>query len=135
MKKVYIVDDDQDIVHSISMVLKAHGYEVSSQYTDENVIENVSRFKPDLIILDVIFPEDQSAGFKIARDLKKDEELAKIPIIMLSVVNEKGIYLGRFSDQDIDQEWLPVNQFLDKPVQPDDLIKKVDTVLKETAEK
>ncbi len=135
MKKVYIVDDDQDIVHSISMVLKAHGYEVSSQYTDENVIENVSRFKPDLIILDVIFPEDQSAGFKIARDLKKDEDLAKIPIIMLSVVNEKGIYLGRFSDQDIDQEWLPVNQFLDKPVQPDDLIKKVDTVLKETAEK
>ncbi|MGM0366169.1 MAG: response regulator [Actinomycetota bacterium] len=131
MKKVYIIDDDRDIVDSISMVLKAKGYEVSAQYDDENVVENVSRYKPDLIILDVIFPEDHSAGFRIAREIKRSEELVGIPIIMLSVVNEKGIYMGRFSNQDIDQSWLPVNKFLDKPVQPDELLRIVDSTLKE----
>ncbi len=56
MEKIYIIDDDQDIVESISMVLKANGYEVSAQYNDEDVVENVSKYDPDLIILDVIFP-------------------------------------------------------------------------------
>jgi len=98
---------------------------------DENVIENVSSYGPDLIILDVIFPEDHSAGFKIARELKNDDELVKIPIIMLSAVNEKGIFVGRFNDQDIDQSWLPVNKFLDKPVQSKELLRLVKSVLKE----
>ena len=129
MEKIYIIDDDQDIVESISMVLKANDYEVAAQYNDEDVIENISKFNPDLIILDVIFPEDHSAGFKIARALKSDDKLVKIPIIMLSAVNEKGIFMGRFSDQDIDQSWLPVNKFLDKPVQPKELLQLVKSVL------
>ena len=129
MEKIYIIDDDQDIVESISMVLKANDYEVAAQYNDEDVIENISKFNPDLIILDVIFPEDHSAGFKIARALKSDDKLVKIPIIMLSAVNERGIFMGRFSDQDIDQSWLPVNKFLDKPVQPKELIRLVKSVL------
>lgn len=129
MEKIYIIDDDQDIVESISMVLKANDYEVAAQYNDEDVIENVSKFNPDLIILDVIFPEDHSAGFKIARALKSNDKLVKIPIIMLSAVNEKGIFMGRFSDQDIDQSWLPVNKFLDKPVQPKELVQLVKSVL------
>ncbi|MCK5567392.1 MAG: response regulator, partial [Actinomycetia bacterium] len=56
MEKIYIIDDDQDIVESISMVLKSDGYEVSAQYNEEDVVENVSKYSPDLIILDVIFP-------------------------------------------------------------------------------
>ena len=44
MEKIYIIDDDQDIVESISMVLKANDYEVGAQYNDEDVIENVSKF-------------------------------------------------------------------------------------------
>lgn len=131
MAKIYIIDDDRDIVESISMVLKANGYDVGVQFNDENVVENVSEYDPDLIILDVIFPEDSSAGFKIARALKGDDKLLKIPIIMLSAVNEKGIYLGRFSNQDIDQEWLPVNKFLEKPVQPKDLLEMIKSILEE----
>lgn len=129
MKKIYIIDDDQDIVESISMVLKANEYEVKAQYNDEDVIENVTKYSPDLIILDVIFPEDSSAGFKIARAIKSDDRFVKIPIIMLSAVNEKGIFMGRFSDQDINQSWLPVNKFLEKPVQPKKLLELVKSVL------
>lgn len=131
MKKIYIIDDDRDIVESMSMVLKANGYEVSAQYNDENVIENVSQYNPDLIILDVMFPENSSAGFEIARDLKRNSKLTNIPIIMLSAVNERGIYLGRFTDQDIDESWLPISKFLDKPIQLKELLTQVKSVLKD----
>lgn len=129
MKKIYIIDDDRDIIESMSMVLKANGYEVAAQYNDENVIENVSQYNPDLIILDVMFPENSSAGFDIARDLKRDKKLTNIPIIMLSAVNERGIYLGRFTDQDIDESWLPISKFLDKPVQLKELLLQVESML------
>ena len=131
MKKIYIIDDDRDIVESMSMVLKANRYEVSAQYNDENVVENVLKYKPDLIILDVMFPENNSAGFEIAREIKRNSKLTNIPIIMLSAVNEKGIYVGRLSSQDIDESWLPVTLFLDKPVQPKELLQKVKSVLKD----
>ena len=129
MKKIYIIDDDRDIVESMSMVLKANGYEVSAQYNDENVIENVLKYNPDLIILDVMFPENNSVGFEIARDIKGNNKLTNIPIIMLSAVNEKGIYVGRLTSQDINESWLPVNIFLDKPVQPKELLLQVKYML------
>lgn len=129
MKKIYIIDDDRDIVESMSMVLKANGYEVCAQYSDENVIENVTKHSPDLIILDVMFPENNSIGFEIARDLKANTRLTNIPIIMLSAVNERGIYMGRFSNQDIDETWLPVSKFLNKPVQPKELLLQVKSLL------
>ncbi len=131
MKKIYIIDDDRDIVESISVVLKANNYEVMAQYDDKNVNENILKFNPDLVILDVIFPENSSAGFEIAREIKKNTKLINIPIIMLSAVNEKGLYAGRFNDQDIDESWLPVILFLEKPVQPKELLQKVKSVLKD----
>jgi CheY-like chemotaxis protein len=129
MKKIYIIDDDRDIVESMSMVLKANGYEVSAQYNDENVVENVIKYNPDLIILDVMFPENNSVGFEIARDIKRNNKLTNIPIIMLSAVNEKGIYVGRLTNQDINESWLPVSIFLDKPVQPKELLLQVKSML------
>ena len=129
MRKIYIIDDDRDIVESISIVLKSNGYEVSAQYDDENVVENVVKYNPDLIILDVMFPENSSAGFNIARELKKDSNSEDIPIIMLSAINERGSYAGRFSNEDADKDWLPINMYLDKPVQPGELLEKVKSVL------
>ena len=129
MKKIYIIDDDRDIVESMSMVLKANGYEVSAQYNDENVVENVLKYNPDLIILDVMFPENNSVGFEIAREIKGNNKLTNIPIIMLSAVNEKGIYVGRLTSQDINESWLPVSIFLDKPVQPKELLLQVKSIL------
>jgi CheY-like chemotaxis protein len=129
MKKVYVIDDDRDIVESLSIVLKSNNYEVAAQYDDEDVETKVKAFGPDLIVLDVMFPENSAAGFEIARRLKADEELAKIPIIMLSAVNAEHIYPGRFSNRDIDDSWLPVNMFLDKPVSPRALIDKVASLI------
>jgi DNA-binding response OmpR family regulator len=130
MAKIYIIDDDRDIVESVSIVLKANGYEVASQFSDEDAVSNILKFGPDLVILDVMFPENNSAGFEIAREIKKNEKLAGIPIMMLSVINERGIYIGQFNKQDIDSTWLPVSIFLDKPIQPKELLKQIELILK-----
>ncbi len=125
MKKIFIVDDDRNIVESLSIVLKSEGYDISQQYDQEDVVENCIKFKPDLVILDVMFPENDSAGFEMARALKADANTKKIPILMLSAVNARGIYSGTFSNRDRDESFLPVNEFVEKPINPADLIAKV----------
>ena len=129
MKKVYIIDDDHDIVEAMTIVLERNGYAVASQYDDEDVEKNVRAQKPDLIILDVMFPEDSSAGFEIARRLKADDSLRQIPILMLSAINERGIYVGKFSNKDRDESFLPVNLFLEKPLRPNVLIERVTSLI------
>jgi CheY-like chemotaxis protein len=128
-KKIYIVDDDRDIVEAMSIVLTKNGYEVSAQYDDERVEQNVEANRPDLIILDVMFPEDSSAGFDIARRIKSNPELRRIPILMLSAINERGIYVGRFSNKDLDESFLPVNMFVDKPLRPAALLERVNSLI------
>lgn len=129
MSKIYVVDDDRDIVESITMVLESEGYEVASQYDDEDVAKRAARFGADLVVLDVMFPEDESAGFKMARELRRNEATKELPVLMLSAINEKGYYAGTFSNRDRDDTYLPVNEFVEKPIQPKDLVAKVKALL------
>ncbi len=130
MSKIYIIDDDRNIVESLSIVLKSAGHEVSAQYDEQNTANNVDAFGADLIILDVMFPENDGAGFEIAREIKHNEQTKNIPILMLSAVNEKGEYAGTFSNRDKDESWLPVNDFVEKPINPKVLLEKIKTILK-----
>lgn len=129
MKKIYIVDDDRNIVDSISMVLKSSGYMVGAQHDEHNVVENASRFGADLIVLDVMFPENETSGFELAREIKNSEKTKDVPILMLSAINEKRIYPGSFSRKDRDGSLLPVDDFVEKPVSPSALLKKVTELL------
>lgn len=129
MKRVYIVDDEPSIVESVTMVLESKGYVVGSQNDDKDVVDNVLAFDADLVILDVMMPEDSAAGFKMARALKDDERTRELPRIMLTAVNEAGIYVGKFSDKDKDDAWLPVQAFIDKPVDPEVLLDRVAKLL------
>ena len=122
MKTIYIADDDHSIVESMQIVLESQGYHVEAQFDDENIVENIKRLKPDCILLDVIFPQDDGAGFRMAREIRADNETKDIPLIMLSAVNEKGSYAGTFSNRDRDQQWLPVDEFIEKPLEPTALL-------------
>lgn len=130
MQNIYIVDDDRDIVEALTIVLESANYKISCQYHQENVVKNSIKSGADLIILDVMFPEDQNAGFKMARDLKNNKETQDIPILMLSAINEKGLYAGTFSNKDRDDSFLPVQEFIEKPVDPKSLLEKVSSLLK-----
>ncbi len=129
MKSVYVVDDDRDIVESISLILQKEGFAVEFQYDDKNVVQNIKKARPGVIILDVMFPEDESSGFRIARDLRADKVTAKIPILMLSAINERALYPGKFSDHDRDDAFLPVEAFVEKPIAPEALIAKVNELM------
>ena len=129
MSKIYIIDDDRDIVDAMTMVLESEDHEIAFQNDEDDVVGNVSDFGADLIILDVIFPENDGAGFEIARKLKHDEKTKNIPIAMLSAVNEKGQYSGTFSNADKDDVYLPVDEFVEKPLVPADLVKLVNKLL------
>jgi len=126
MKRIYLVDDDVDLVESMTMILEAKGYAVGSQNDDVNLVANIREFNADVIILDVMFPEDDSAGFKMSRLLRQEERFQAKPIIMLSGVNEEGDFPGKFSNKDIDDAFLPITFFMDKPVDHDALIAKIE---------
>jgi CheY-like chemotaxis protein len=128
VKKVYVIDDEPSIVETVTMVLESKGYEVASQNDAQNVVDHVVDFGADLVIVDVMLPEDDSAGFKMARDLNGDERTRELPVIMLSAVNESGLFPGKFSNKDIDDSWLPVSEFVEKPVKPALLIEKVQAL-------
>ena len=113
----------------MTIVLEKHGYKVVAQYTEDGVVDRLVAEKPDLVILDVMFPQNVSAGFDIAREIKGDKRVAEIPIIMLSAINEKGVYSGTFSNEDKDKAWLPVEDFIEKPIKPAELVKKIESVL------
>ena len=130
MKKIYVVDDDRDIVESIRTVLEAHGYAVAAQHDEKDVAANIAAQKADAVILDVMFPENPDAGFEIAREIRGDKRTAQIPILMLSAINEKGVYAGTFSNKDRDDAWLPVDKFIEKPIKPGQLLQHVEEVLK-----
>lgn len=128
--KIYVVDDDRDIVESITMILESKGHEVGSQLDDLDVPANIAAFGADLVILDVMFPENDSAGFEIARAIRHDDAVKDVPVIMLSAINEKGEYSGTFSNRDRDDIYLPVDYFVEKPIKPETLLAKIDELTK-----
>ncbi len=128
MKKIYMVDDDVDMVSMMTMALEANGYEVKAQYDDNALVDNIREFNPDAILLDVMFPGDQGAGFRMARSIRHHDDIKNKPIIMLSGVNVEGNFVGTFSNKDIDDVYLPITEFVDKPVDPKKLIEKIEAL-------
>ncbi len=123
-RKIYIIDDDLDIVESTKIILEASGYDVKTAYTLEEGAGLINKELPDLIILDVMFPGNQSGGFELCRNLKANSETKKIPIVMFTAVNRKWLF-----KHSIDDDWLPADEFLDKPVDPADLLRKIKKYL------
>lgn len=128
MAYVMIVDDDEDFAHAAAKVLQDSGHEVNIELDTQGALARMEGRKPDLVVLDVMFPEDSSAGFGLARAMRHySGELKDVPILMLTAVNTR-FPLG-FGPRDIDEQWLPVTEFVEKPVDLDVLCNTVATLL------
>ncbi len=115
MAYLMIVDDDEDFANAVARTLRNAGHEVRVELDPEEAEPSMEQRRPDLVILDVMFPEDSSAGFKFARLMaNENDKLKGIPVLMLTAINE-ATSVG-FSSRDIDDTWLPVSNFLEKPV-------------------
>lgn len=125
-KKILIVDDDADIVEAIRIVLESKSYKVTSASNGTECAEGLKKDKPDLIILDVMMTR-QDEGFDVCRDLKKRPEYKQIPILMFTALKEKTGF--DFKKEAGDEGWLPVEDYIDKPIQPDQLLGRVEKLL------
>ena len=125
-KTILVIDDDEDICLAVKALLESRDYNVEVASTKEEGLKKFRSIKPDLAILDVMMVSWQD-GFELARELKKDPDLKNIPILMLTGVEDKTGF--EFKSAAGDQEWLPVEGFLDKPVEPEVLLAEVEKLL------
>lgn len=121
MQKILVIDDDPDFIEITKVHLEGAGYEVCSANNRPAGLKAVQDEKPELVILDVMM-DSEDDGFVLAQDLRKKG--FKTPIIMLtSVGSVSGLQFDR------DDEMVPVDVFLQKPVEPETLLGKVKELL------
>ncbi len=126
--KILIIEDDHDLVEAMTLILKSRDYQVVRAYNTETGVKMIKEEKPDVVILDVMFgSKGRTKGFDLALKVRQDKNTARVPILMLTSINE--VYPGFNFSPDTDEEFLPVDEFLKKPAQSEELIEKVKKLL------
>jgi DNA-binding response OmpR family regulator len=128
MARVTIIDDDVELAGDLAALLREQGFTVSTRDDTRGAIEELIRDTPDLLILDVMFPENPAAGFDLARKVRQTPQTSGLPIILLTAVNQE--FPMDFSLKDVDPTWMPVQDFVEKPVEPMVLLEKVAAILR-----
>ncbi len=106
--RVLVIDDDPTVHQLMERFLTREGFEVRTCRGGENFLESVRSCNPDIITLDVLMPEIN--GWSILQQLKADEQLSHIPVVMLTIVNERNMGFS-----------LGATDYLTKPVDPERL--------------
>ncbi len=128
--KILLVDDDVDFVEETKIILESKPYEVIVAREGEEGLQKARKEKPDLILLDIIMPVKD--GFTAAEQLKKDPQLSKIPLIMLTSFSSRGQGTGIPRSRGTTLE---AEDYIEKPVTPEELLRRVETYLKPKARK
>ena len=130
MSKILVIDDDPDFILAVQMVLEAHNFEMETAMTPAEGISKVLSTKPDLVVLDVMMPTGYE-GFDVAREIREKHNLRDLPIVILTSVHSVKKVPYRFAP---DEDYLPVDVFLDKPIEPDALADTIKEMLGERRE-
>ena len=131
MPKVLIIEDDPDMAEAIRMPLEANDYEVVHALTGEEGLQKVKEIEPDLIILDVMM-ETTTAGFQVSLQLRSPDPASEyaayrnVPIMMLTAIHTTTSL--RFGP---DEGYLPVDDFVEKPIDPDELLEKAAKMIEQ----
>ena len=122
--KILIVDDDPDFVEYTRIVLDSQGYQVRTAATAEVALRMMREDKPDVVLLDVMMSYVLD-GLNIARQMHDDPELRDVAVIMISAIvsrEEAGLFPT--------DEYLAVDAFMSKPIDPADLLKQVGELVR-----
>lgn len=123
--RILLIDDDIDFVEATKTILETKLYEVMVAHEGDEGLRKAREENPDLILLDVIMPVKD--GFTAAEQLKKDPQLSKIPVLMLTAFAAKG---GETSIPVSRGFTLETEDYIDKPVSPEELLARVEKHLK-----
>ena len=124
-EKILIIDDDDDLVHALRLPLEAAGYNVSRAASGAEGLQKIKAVGPDLIILDVMM-DTMTDGFHVSLTLRSPDPRSEykayrqVPLLMLTSIHSTTSL--RFGP---DKDYLPVDGFLEKPIEPAELLKKV----------
>lgn len=125
MKKVLIIDDDPGIREALKTILEGQ-YDVQEADNATDGRKALQSGVPDLVMLDVMM-EDLDSGFQLSREIRQDDRLANVKILMLtSADQEMGMDFEKYAG---DSDWLPVDGYLTKPIKPKELLAKIEKLL------
>jgi CheY-like chemotaxis protein len=124
MAYLLIVDDDLEYAQALGAVLRGDGHEVDVETDAEKTVERVRRRRPDAIVLDVMFPEDDVAGFKVANAVR--QAFGDLPILLLTGANRRPVGVGKGG---LDAVSLPATEFMEKPIDFQSLSRMVARML------
>ncbi|WP_244095053.1 response regulator [Pedobacter alluvionis] len=118
MKKILVVDDNEEILEVIELILKLEGYDISGLMDVSHFSKRINEFKPDLILLDVMLGAFD--GRDLCNLLKSDQSTLHIPVIMISASHNLNDSKGNVCSP---------NDFIAKPFDVNNLINKINAQL------
>ncbi|HNQ45701.1 MAG TPA: response regulator [Syntrophorhabdus sp.] len=127
--KILLVDNDVDFIDLNKAVLENSGFDVVVAYSSAEGLDRVRFEQPDLIVLDLMM-EKHDSGFGFAKAMKADPTTKNIPILMLTAV---GSETGMEFSQELDGYWMKTDDYANKPLLPEDLVKKINELLAKSA--
>jgi CheY-like chemotaxis protein len=131
--RILIVDEDQEFVQATLSTFVDHGYEVSLATSCEEGLLKLKEFSPDLIIIDLIMNK-RGDGILFSRKLRRTapyKSFSKIPLLLLSDIKQQAEFT--FPGLTRHPYFLPVDEFLEKPLTPEVLVQKAGDLLKATS--
>ena len=124
MAKILVVDDDPDLVESVTTILESRNHDIIQAYGGIEGLEKAKAEKPDAIILDVMMPDKD--GYSVCKELKGDPEYCDIPVLLLTAVVSQISSSTYTSRMGMETE---ADDYIDKPVEPGELAKLVERLL------
>ena len=125
MKKILIIDDDRELRGVMTTVLSS-AYECREAGSKKEGLAVLKIFKPDLVILDVMM-ESMNAGFDAAREIKSNRKFKNVKIMVITNVDRKMSM--DFKSEAGDKAWLPVDDYYVKPIDPKELMTRVQKLI------
>ena len=131
-KRILMIDDDPDFVEVIVSILEDANYEVDAKYNPDEGFQALKTGSYDLLLLDVLMGRG-AEGIMIARKIGDDEKLRETPVLIITGMREQIAFL--FPGQPVHPSFVPVDELIEKPVEPDLLLEKVSKLLQMAEER
>jgi two-component system alkaline phosphatase synthesis response regulator PhoP len=129
--KLLIIDDDPDFVEGIKSILESADYKVDVKYNPKDGFDALKAHRYDLLLLDIMMGRG-AEGVMLARKLRKDPQLREMPVLIITGLREQIAFL--FPGEPVHPHLLPVDELMEKPVEPQLLLDRVAGLL-QAAEK
>jgi CheY-like chemotaxis protein len=119
-KKILIIDDEPDMVTFLCALLEDHGYVTITAADGEEGMTKIKSEKPDLISLDLLMPN--KTGIKMFRELRKDDEIKDIPVVMVTGFGKDDVPSMDFKEWIQKRSIKPPDAYIEKPVNKEVLL-------------